>query len=86
MGIIGGSNDNFSAGIRQILWNNITIVPCYGDLPTNFTNMVDLLVEGKLNLKKIITHRFPLQDINIAFKTLREKIGNPLRIVILPQE
>jgi L-iditol 2-dehydrogenase len=34
---------------------------------------LDLLTKGKLNAKKLITHRFSLDDINEAFDTARNK-------------
>jgi L-iditol 2-dehydrogenase len=34
---------------------------------------LDLLAKGKLNAKKLITHSFPLDDINKAFETARNK-------------
>jgi L-iditol 2-dehydrogenase len=34
---------------------------------------LDLLAKGKLNAKKMITHSFPLQEINKAFETARDK-------------
>jgi len=34
---------------------------------------LDLLAKGKLNAQKLITHRFPLDDINKAFETAQDK-------------
>lgn len=34
---------------------------------------LDLLSKGKLNAKKLITHSFPLKDINKAFETAQDK-------------
>ncbi len=34
---------------------------------------LELLAKGKLNAKKMITHRFPIDDINQAFETARDK-------------
>ncbi len=34
---------------------------------------LDLLAAGKLNAKKIVTHAFPLDDINKAFETALNK-------------
>jgi L-iditol 2-dehydrogenase len=34
---------------------------------------LDLLAKGKLNAKKMISHRFPLNEINKAFETARNK-------------
>ncbi|WP_217371866.1 zinc-binding dehydrogenase [Spirosoma rhododendri] len=34
---------------------------------------LDLLANGKLNAQKLITHRFPLDEINKAFETAQDK-------------
>ncbi|HYD90852.1 MAG TPA: hypothetical protein VEA37_05110, partial [Flavobacterium sp.] len=34
---------------------------------------LELLAKGKLNAKKIITHSFPLEDINEAFDVAQDK-------------
>ncbi|WP_285009327.1 hypothetical protein [Pedobacter faecalis] len=34
---------------------------------------LDLLAKGKLNARKMITHSFPLDEINKAFETAQKK-------------
>jgi L-iditol 2-dehydrogenase len=31
-----------------------------------------------------VTHRFPLEDITTAFRAVRERDGDPVKVVILP--
>jgi len=84
VGIIGGGPEAFCVPIRQLLWNDLSIVACFGALRSEFPVFLELVRTGKINLKRMITHRFPLDDINKALRTLRERIGNPIRIVVLP--
>ncbi|AWH84190.1 alcohol dehydrogenase [Flavobacterium album] len=44
---------------------------------------LDLLANGKLNAKKMITHRFALDDINKAFETAQDKEGTKAVFVAL---
>lgn len=84
VGIIGGSNESFCSNIRHVLWKGLTITGCFGSLRSEFPVFLELVREGKINLKRMITHSFSLDDAQLAVKTLRERIGNPIRIVIIP--
>jgi len=85
VGIVGGSNESFCVGIRQVLWNGLTIVGCYGSMVEHLPRMLELVATGRINLRRIITHRFPLDRVNEGFRVLRQKIGNPMRVVIVPE-
>jgi len=45
----------------------------YWDIYPEMQMCLDLLAKGKLNAQKLITHSFPLDDINEAFATARKK-------------
>jgi L-iditol 2-dehydrogenase len=45
----------------------------YWDIYPEMQICLDLLAKGKLNAKKLITHSFPLDDINKAFDTAQKK-------------
>ncbi len=85
IGIIGGSNDTFSEVIRYILWNNLTIMGCIVDLESNLPSMIQVVREGRINLKGMVTHRVRLEDINEGLRIMREKTGNPIRIMVKPE-
>lgn len=44
------------------------------------------MARGKVNLKDMITHRFPLRKIDEAFAAVRDKRQNAIKAVILPWE
>jgi D-arabinose 1-dehydrogenase-like Zn-dependent alcohol dehydrogenase len=56
----------------------------YGFTKDDILRIMDLVLGGKIDLKSSITHTFPLGEINHALLCLRDKIGNPSRIVITP--
>ena len=45
----------------------------YWDIYPEMQISLDLLAKGKMNAKKLITHSFPLDDINKAFDTAQKK-------------
>jgi len=50
-----------------------------------FQIAIDLVASGKVNVEKLITHRFPLSDINEAFKIAADKKKyGAIKIVINP--
>jgi alcohol dehydrogenase, propanol-preferring len=48
----------------------------------DFPKLIEMVHQELVDLKKCITHRFPLEEINKAIEILRTKEGDPLRIVI----
>lgn len=61
----------------KLHWGEVDIVPVSGFYhwgnDTEFQIMTDLLVQGKLHAKEMITHTFPLEQINEAFETAANK-------------
>ncbi|KAF2510564.1 zinc-dependent alcohol dehydrogenase [Flavobacterium foetidum] len=78
--IVGG----FDPGItriglewQRIQMGEIKLIPSasysYWDIYPEMKICLDLLAKGKLNAKKMISHRFPIEEINKAFETARDK-------------
>ena len=61
----------------RIQMSEIKLIPSasysYWDIYPEMHISIDLLAKGKLNAKKMITHSFPLEQINDAFTTARNK-------------
>jgi L-iditol 2-dehydrogenase len=45
---------------------------------------VALAAQGKLRGAEMVTHRFPLEDITTAFRVVRDRDGDPVKVVVLP--
>ena len=45
---------------------------------------VALAAQGKLHGAEMVTRRFPLSDIMEAFRVVRERDGDPIKVVIVP--
>lgn len=62
---------------QKLQWGEIDMVPVSGFYhwgnDTEFQIVTDLLTQGKLSAKDMITHTFPLEQINEAFETAANK-------------
>jgi L-iditol 2-dehydrogenase len=45
---------------------------------------VSLLSSGRISLKPLATHSFPLDQIDEAFKTFIERIGGAVKVIVHP--
>jgi threonine dehydrogenase-like Zn-dependent dehydrogenase len=45
---------------------------------------VALAASGRLHGAALVTHHLPLADITEGFRRLRERIGDPLKMVFVP--
>jgi threonine dehydrogenase-like Zn-dependent dehydrogenase len=45
--------------------------------------LVGLISSGKMDISGSITARFPLEEANTALENLRDKVGKPIRIVVV---
>ena len=61
-----------------------TIYITRGEGGHNVKRAVSLAAQGRLRGAELVTHTFPLQEITEALRVMRERIGDPLKIVIVP--
>lgn len=54
--------------------------------PRHFQALLRLVAAGRLDLSRSISARLPLANANEALETLRDRSGNPVRIILVPQE
>jgi L-iditol 2-dehydrogenase len=52
--------------------------------PKDFPQAVDMIASGKVEVSKLITHRFPMDEITPAFHMLHEYADNAVKIIIHP--
>jgi L-iditol 2-dehydrogenase len=59
---------------------------CYGRVGSrsDFTIAIDMLRKHQGELTALVTHRFPLQEINRAFETAGDKRSRSIKVHILP--
>jgi len=65
-----------------IHYKELFITGAHGAMPIHHSRAVELIASGRIDVKKFLTHRFPLDEIATAFKTAEEYGG--LRVVVNP--
>lgn len=88
LGVIGMRGelkfDSVAAHFKEI---DIKYIFSYGywDYKTEFEIALDLISSGKIDASRLITHKFPLKDIEKAFAAaLDKKASNAVKVVLIP--
>ncbi len=68
----------------DFLFRQLTIVGHYGGAKESVPTLLRLIEMGRLDLSQSVTATLPLAEAQQAMIQLRDKIGNPVRIVLLP--
>jgi len=45
---------------------------------------LSLAAQGKIRGRDLVTHHFPLDQINEGFRVVRERDGDPIKVVFVP--
>jgi Zn-dependent alcohol dehydrogenase len=64
------------------MFREITVMGSLGCRPVDYPPLIQMVRDGRLKVKELVTHRFPLQRIGEAFDLLRS--GVSLRSIVLP--
>ena len=75
-------NSMVTLDTNVIHYKEIFISGAHGAMPIHHQKAVELIASGRINVKKFMTHTFPLDEINEAFKTAENHSG--LRVVVNP--
>ena len=70
--------------LSSVVRGDITLFTSRGEGGNNVKRAVALAGRGQLNAGNLISHRYPLEDIAEAFRVVREREGDPLKVVIEP--
>jgi threonine dehydrogenase-like Zn-dependent dehydrogenase len=64
--------------------SEVELIGSYAFDRTDIQSVVDLAASGKFNLSPSVRRTFPFSEVNEALRYLRDKVGNPVRIVVTP--
>jgi L-iditol 2-dehydrogenase len=70
--------------MSAVVRNDLTVYTTRGEGGNNVKRAVSLAARGRLSGHELVTHRFPLEEIAEAFRVMRERDGDPLKIVLVP--
>lgn len=79
---IGVGKQNADFNFTMIQKKELNIYGSRNALTEDFTELIDLVLSGKVPLEKIITNTYPFLDAAKAFKDFSENTGDMLKIVL----
>ncbi len=82
--VIGFSPEMLSIKAGKIMFQELEIVGSLGCRPVDYPRIIEMARQGKIQVKELVTGRFPLQRINEAFDLLREGRPDVVRSIIVP--
>jgi len=84
--LLGFSHEPIKAELEPVGMNNKSLLSVRGEGWGNVGRAMTLLERKAIDLKPLITHRFPITQINEAFKTFNERIDGAIKVISKPQE
>lgn len=76
----GDVSFDLSAMVRA----DISLYTSRGEGGNNVKRAVALAAAGRLQGEPLVTHRFALEDIAEAFRVIRDRDGDPVKVVVVP--
>jgi L-iditol 2-dehydrogenase len=76
--------DKVTLDLSAIVRSDITMYTSRGEGGNNVKRAVALAAQGKIRGAEMVTHHFPLKDIAEALRVVRDREGDPVKVVIEP--
>jgi L-iditol 2-dehydrogenase len=81
-----GHDDRIPLRINDIFWRSeVTLTSSYAGSPRDYQDALNLIADGKLNVKDMITHRLPLESAQEGFRLVTEA-DKSVKVIIEPQK
>ncbi len=80
--VVGYTHEAISIVAGKIMFKEIEVVGSLGCRPVDYIPLIRMAVQGKIDVKKQVTHRFSLDEIDKAFEAMKE--GVSLRSIVIP--
>ncbi len=75
-----------TADLGKAVKHNVQLNTIRGEGRLNVHRALSLMGQGKLNLDPLLTHYFPLSQINDAFYTFENRIDDAIKVVVHPHK
>lgn len=82
--VVGYTDQAVSLPASKIMYFEQEVMGSLGCRPVDYPRIIELARIGKIRVKELVTHRFPLERINDAFDLMRKGEGSALRSVVIP--
>ncbi len=80
--LVGYSPETMAVNAGRVMFRELEIVGSLGCRPVDYPRAIEMARQGKVKVRELVTHRFPLESIDQAFDTLRA--GEAVRAVVTP--
>ena len=80
--VVGYTHEKISIVAGKIMFKEIEIVGSLGCRPVDYIPLIRMAEQGKIDVKKQVTHRFSLDELDKAFDAMKE--GVSLRSIVVP--
>lgn len=78
--------DAITVNMSKAVKRNVQLHTVRGEGRRSVRRALSMAVQNKIDLTPLITHRFPLNEINRAFETYENRVDNALKVIVHPQE
>ena len=82
--VIGYTNEAITLPASKIMYFEMEVRGSLGCRPVDYPRLIEMVRIGKIRVKELVTHRFPLDEIEKAFDLLRSHDETALRSIVLP--
>ena len=80
--VLGYAFDDFQAPSKRFLWYELEVVGSCNYKLSDLDAVIRLAERGKIRVKELVSHRFPLSEVNHAYELLER--GEVLRAIVTP--
>jgi propanol-preferring alcohol dehydrogenase len=80
--IMGFSHENVTFNAGRIMFREMEVAGTLGCPPYLYPRLLDLVAMGKIKVNELVTHKFPLDQINDAFALLRAGEESLIRSIV----
>jgi D-arabinose 1-dehydrogenase-like Zn-dependent alcohol dehydrogenase len=80
--VVGYTHEAISVVAGKIMFKELEVVGSLGCRPVDYVPLIRMVEQGKIDVKRQVTHRFSLDDIRKAFDVMKE--GVSLRSIVVP--
>ncbi len=80
--VVGYTHEKISVAAGKIMFKEIEVVGSLGCRPLDYVSLIRMVDQGRVELKRLVTHRFKLDELTKAFEVMKE--GVSLRSIVIP--
>ncbi len=80
--VVGYTHEKISIVAGKIMFKEIEVVGSLGCRPLDYKPLIRMVESGAIDVKRLVTHRFKLDELERAFDVMKE--GVSLRSIVVP--